>query len=47
MTSIDKLECIRKLVFPQRDIIENDAKFFAKFYKDEQEVRYSATEMSD
>ena len=47
MTSIDKLECIWNLVFPQRDIIENDAKFFAKFYKDEQEVMYSATEMSD
>ena len=46
-TSIDQLKNIWNLIFPQRALIEEDSKFFAKFKKDEQEIKYSATEMSD
>lgn len=47
ITSIDKLKNVWRLVFPQRDIVEDDSKFFAILCKDGQEKRYSATEMSD
>lgn len=47
ITAIDKLKNIWSNVLPQRELIEDDSKFYAIVKKDEQEVKYSATEMSD
>ena len=46
-TPIDMLERVWKSIFPQRELIVDDSKFFAKLRKDDQEKSYSATEMSD
>lgn len=46
-TPIDMLERVWKSIFPQRELIVDDSKFFAKFPKDDQKKSYSATEMSD
>ena len=43
MTEIDKLENIWKKIYPHRDIVFKDSKFFAKYNESE----YSAVEMSD
>lgn len=46
-TAIDKLKTIWSSVLPQRQLIEDDSKFYAIFHKNGEKVRYSATEMSD
>ena len=46
-TAIDKLISIWKQVFPQRDIIEEDSKFYAVFNRGEERIKYPATQMSD
>lgn len=46
-TVIDKLQEIWKSIFPHRDLIYDDAKFYASFTKNGSQVRYSATQMSD
>ena len=46
-TSIDKLKAIWSSVLPQRELIEDDAKFYAKCVDVPPEDRYPATEMSD
>lgn len=47
VTSIDKIQHIWKSVFPQRELIEDDSKFYAGLYKNGEFNKYSATEMSD
>lgn len=47
VTSIDRIKSIWKLVFPQRELIEDDSKFYAGLYKEGKLEKYSATEMSD
>lgn len=47
ITSIDKIQHVWKSVFPHRELIEDDSKFFAGFYKNGTLTKYSATEMSD
>ena len=47
ITSIDRLKEIWTSVLPQRKLVEEDSKLYAILCKDGQEVRYSATEMSD
>lgn len=47
VTSIDVLKNIWNDVFPQRQLIIDDSKFYACFYKDEEQVKYSANQMSD
>lgn len=44
---IDKLFSIWNEVLPQRKLALEDSKFFASFIKNGNEVKYSATEMSD
>ena len=46
-TSIDKLKEIWASVFPHRDIIEKDSKFYAVLCKNEKKIEYPATQMSD
>lgn len=46
-TVIDKLQEIWKCVFPHRELIYDDAKFYASFVKNGAEVKYSANQMSD
>ncbi len=46
-TVIDKLQEIWKSVFPHRELIYDDAKFYASFVKNGNEVKYSANQMSD
>lgn len=46
-TVIDKLQEIWKSVFPHRELIYDDAKFYASFVKNGAEVKYSANQMSD
>lgn len=47
ITAIDRLRNIWSNVLPQRTLVEDDSKIYATLYKNGQEVRYSATEMSD
>lgn len=47
ITVIDKLFQIWNEVLPQRTLSLEDSKFFASFKKEGNEVKYSATEMSD
>ncbi len=46
-TSIDILKLIWNDVFPHRDLILDDSKFYASFLKDGKKVRYPANQMSD
>lgn len=46
-TSIDKIKRVWNKVFPQRDIIEEDSKFYAVYKKGEDSFRYPANQMSD
>ena len=46
-TSIDKLQDIWNEIFPQRELILEDSKFYASFLKGGRHVRYSANQMSD
>lgn len=47
ITSIDILISIWKDVFPQRDLLLEDSKFYAVFLKNGEYVKYSANQMSD
>ena len=47
VTSIDKLSYIWNDVFPQRDLLIEDSKFYAFLQKNGKEMRYSANQMSD
>lgn len=47
ITAVDKLRDIWHDVYPQRDLIVADSKFFAAFIQDGKEIRYNANEMSD
>ncbi|MBR6148290.1 MAG: AAA family ATPase [Lachnospiraceae bacterium] len=47
ITSIDKIQHIWKSVFSQRELIEDDSKFYAGLNKNGRLIKYSATEMSD
>lgn len=46
-TVIDKLRSIFREVLPQRELIEDDSKFYAVLHKNDQDIKYSATQMSD
>lgn len=46
-TSIDKLQNIWSEIFPQRQLILDDSKFYAIFTKNGREIKYSANKMSD
>ena len=46
-TSIDKLQEIWNEIFPQRELILEDSKFYAMFLKEGQQEKYSANQMSD
>ena len=46
-TSFDKLKHIWSSVMTQRDIIEDDSKLFALFDNNGEQIKYSATQMSD
>lgn len=47
ITSIDKIQHVWKSVFPHRELIEDDSKFYAGLYNNGNLTKYSATEMSD
>lgn len=47
VTSIDKLKSIWNDVFPQRELLMDDSKFFAVFDKNGEPQKYSANQMSD
>lgn len=47
VTSTDKLSHVWDDVFPQRRLEYSDAKFMAAFNKNDAEVKYSSTQMSD
>lgn len=47
ITSIDKLQNIWNEIFPQRQLILDDSKFYALLNKDGQQIKYSANQMSD
>jgi len=47
ITSIDKLTAIWNEVFPQRSLTIEDSKFYAILKKDDTQVKYTATQMSD
>ncbi len=46
-TSIDKLQQIWNEIFPQRELILEDSKFYATFIKNGKKEKYSANQMSD
>lgn len=46
-TSIEKLIMIWESVLTQRRLVEEDSKFYAVLCKEDQEIKYSSTEMSD
>lgn len=46
-TSIDKLQEIWNEIFPQRELILEDSKFYAAYFNGEKQEKYSANQMSD
>lgn len=46
-TKVDELHTIWKDIFPQRELIYNDSKFYACDSKRNRDLKYSATKMSD
>lgn len=47
LTALDKLQIIWKGIFPQRDLIVKDSRFFAVMEKDGNKIEYLANQMSD
>lgn len=46
-TSIDKLTQIWNIIFPQRKLRVEDAKFLAVLTRDDSEIQYNSNQMSD